>query len=105
MLVAVSIAPDSQTSPAVHAALGHEILEEKAACLHADLRAHDDFDGFAHALELRAGARLNEPKRSVCRVAFESHPAGVRRLAEAALERAERNAVGLFVRMVEDGDH
>lgn len=68
--------------------------------------AHETFDDLVRGLEIRAGRRLNQPHRSECAAAFATHPAGVRQAVAATLERTNgTNAVGLFIRMIRDGEH
>lgn len=68
-------------------------------------READAFDQLVRPLEIASGSRLNEPARTTCRVAYAAHPEGCRLVARNALKRGGSNPVGLFCRMIRDGDH
>jgi hypothetical protein len=92
----------------MHAGPGHSRpgKSNPTGSRHAEPRAHEDFDELVRGLEIHAGRRLNEPARSTCLAAYESHPVGVKRAAEAALARTNgRNAIGLFIVIIGDGEH
>jgi hypothetical protein len=65
----------------------------------------DRFAEIVAPLEVAAAAGLTGPSRVLCLQAFEENADGFRRCAERARQRAQRNPVGLLVRMVKDGDH
>jgi len=95
-----------QIGTAVHAALSgvESQNSEQQACMQ-NSREPLDFDELVRPLEIASASRLNEPARTTCRVAFAAHPEGCRLAARNALKRGGSNPVGLFCRMIRDGDH
>jgi hypothetical protein len=79
----------------------HEV--EVDSSMHAT--GEQDFDTIVAPLERAVGKRLNGAGRLKCLAAFDESPDGVRAVADDALGRAKRNALGLFIRMLEDGEH
>lgn len=77
--------------------------QNSSACRHAD--DESEFDALVAPLERSAGKRLKGSGRLKCLVAFREAPDGFGAIAEAALRRANSNAVGLLICMVEDGEH
>ena len=63
-----------------------------------------EFAALISPLEVRAGKTLRQPGRGKCLRAFLAPPDGFRRCVDEALARGNRNAIGLLVRMVEDGE-
>jgi hypothetical protein len=64
-----------------------------------------EFASILKPLEEASGKRLGGPGLELCRAAFRENPHGFRLCAKHALRRATENALGLLVRMVDDGDH
>jgi hypothetical protein len=56
-------------------------------------------------LEARTGKPLNGPGLRKCQRAYRENATAFRRLADEALSRANRNPLGLLIRMVSDRDH
>jgi hypothetical protein len=83
----------------MHAAASSSLSERD---MHA---AAAGFDAIIEPLEVSAGKPLYGRGRQVCLVGYEENPEGFRLIAEDAQARATRNALGLLVRMVLDGDH
>jgi len=65
----------------------------------------DDFRLVIVPLERSAGKPLNGPGLRKCLKAFKENGPAFRRLADQALARADRNPLGLLIRMVDDRDH
>jgi hypothetical protein len=70
-----------------------------------EMHAAAGFDAIIEPLEVSAGKPLNGRGRQVCLAGYEENPEGFRLVAGEAQARAARNALGLLVRMVLDGDH